>query len=248
MPIQNDLVFIDMNVKIPPFDNPKVREAISYAIPYKEIIDSALYNRAKPMFDGDPDKPYPEGVWPVPIRHGQDIAKAKQLLTEAGFPDGFKTTLSFDLSEATVREPTAILIQEALKKIGVDLTLEKVPGSNWFAQMASKTMPMVIAEFYGWLDYPDYFFYWAYEGKNNSLFNTANYVNPDLDKVIDTARFTRDPAVYKESLGKMVDIVMTDLPRIPLYTRFADYAMQKDVHGFEYWFHVHPDFRKLYKD
>ena len=38
VPIQNDLVFVDMNVKIAPFDNPKVREAISYAIPYKEII------------------------------------------------------------------------------------------------------------------------------------------------------------------------------------------------------------------
>ena len=46
----------------------------------------------------------------------------------------------------------------------------------------------------------------------------------------------------------MVDIVMTDLPRIPLYRRYADYAMQKDVKGFEYWFHTHPDFRKLYKD
>ena len=101
-----------------------------------------------------------------------------------------------------MREPTAILIQEALKKIGVDLTLEKVPGSNWFAQMASKTMPMVIAEFYGWLDYPDYFFFWTYDGKNNSVFDTANYVNPELDKLIDTARFTRDPAVYKESLGE----------------------------------------------
>jgi peptide/nickel transport system substrate-binding protein len=224
-----------------------VRQAISYALPYKEIIDSALYNRAKPMFGGDPDKPYPEGVWPVPLKHGQDLAKAKQLLTEAGFPDGFKTTLSYDLSEATVREPTAILIQESLKKIGVDLTLEKVPGSNWFAQMASKTMPMVIAEFYGWLDYPDYFFYWNYYGKNNSLFDTCNYVNPDLDKIIDTARFTRDSTVYEESISKMVDIVMTELPRIPLYTRFADYAMQKDVQGFEYWFHVHPDFRKLYK-
>jgi Bacterial extracellular solute-binding proteins, family 5 Middle/Binding-protein-dependent transport system inner membrane component len=69
VPVQNDLVFIDMNVKIAPFDNPKVREAISYAIPYKEIIESALYNRAKPMFGGDPSKPYPAGVWPVPIRH-----------------------------------------------------------------------------------------------------------------------------------------------------------------------------------
>ena len=248
VPVQNDLVFVDMNVKIAPFDNPKVREAISYAIPYKEIVSSALYNRAKPMFGGDPAKPYPEATWPVPIKHGQDLAKAKQLLTEAGFPNGFKTTLSIDLSESTVREPAAILIQEALKTIGVELTIEKVPGSNWFAQMASKTMPMVIAEFYGWLDYPDYFFFWTFHGGNNSVFNTANYVNPDLDKVIDQARFTRDPEIYKTSLNKMVDIVMTDLPRIPLYTRFADYAVQKNVQGFEYWFHTHPDFRKLYKE
>jgi peptide/nickel transport system substrate-binding protein len=248
VPVQNDLVFVDMNVKIPPFDNPKVREAVSYAIPYKEIISSALYNRAKPMFGGDPSQPYPSATWPVPIKHGQDLEKAKKLLTEAGFPNGFKTTLSIDLSEATVREPSAILIQEALKTIGVEVTIEKVPGSNWFAQMASKTMPMVIAEFYGWLDYPDYFFFWTFDGANNSVFDTANYVNPDLDKVIDVARFTRDPEVYKTSLNKMVDIVMTDLPRIPLYTRFADYAAQKNVQGFEYWFHTHPDFRKLYKD
>ncbi|WP_037448205.1 ABC transporter substrate-binding protein [Skermanella stibiiresistens] len=247
VPVQNDLVYLDMNVQIPPFDNPKVREAVSYALPYKEILSSALYGRAKGMFDGDPATPY-EPTWPVPIKHGQDLAKAKQLLTEAGFPDGFKTTLSFDLSEATVREPTAILMQEALKKIGVEVTLEKVPGSNWFAQMASKKMPMVIGEFYGWLDYPDYHFFWTYHGANNSVFNTANYVNPALDKDIDTARFTSDPAVYKASLQKMVDTVMTDLPRIPLYNRYADYAMQKNVEGFEYWFHTHPDFRKLYKN
>ena len=247
VPVQNDLVFLDMNVKIPPFDNPKVREAISYALPYKEILSSALYGRAKPMYDGDPSAPYAP-TWPVPIKHGQDLEKAKKLLTEAGFPNGFKTTLSFDLSEATVREPSAILVQEALKKIGVEVTLEKVPGSNWFAQMASKKLPMVIAEFYGWLDYPDYHFFWTYYGANNSVFNTANYVNPDLDKVIDAARFTSDPVVYKDSLQKMVDIVMTDLPRIPLYNRYADYAMQKNVKGFEYWFHTHPDFRKLYKE
>jgi peptide/nickel transport system substrate-binding protein len=42
VPIQNDLVFVVMNVKIPPFDNPKVREAISYAIAYKDILASAL--------------------------------------------------------------------------------------------------------------------------------------------------------------------------------------------------------------
>ncbi|MEO8154529.1 MAG: ABC transporter substrate-binding protein [Rhizobacter sp.] len=247
VPVQNDLIFVDMNTKIKPFDNPKVREAISYAIPYKEILASALYGRGVGMFNGDASKPYAP-TWPVAIKHGTDLAKAKALLTEAGFPNGFKTTLSYDLSEATVREPTAILIQESLKKIGVELTLEKVPGSNWFAQMASKSMPMVIAEFYGWLDYPEYFFFWNFDGKNNAVFNTANYVNPALDEQIETARFTADDKVYKASLQKMVDIVMTDMPRIPLYTRFSDFAMQNNVQGFEYWFHTHPDFRKFYKD
>ncbi len=247
VPVQNDLVFVDMNVKMPPFDNPKVREAIAYAIPYKEILSTALYGRATPMYDGDPSKPYAP-TWPVPIKHGTDLAKAKAMLAEAGFPNGFKTTLSFDLSQATTAEPTAILIQEALGKIGVTLTLEKVPGSNWFAQMASKTMPMVIGEFYGWLDYPDYFFFWNFDGANNSVFDTANYVNPALDTIIDTARFAPTDEIYTQSLQKMVDIVMTDLPRIPLYRRYADYAMQPDVEGFEYWFHTHPDFRKLYKD
>lgn len=247
VPVQNDLVFLDMNVKMPPFDNPKVREAISYAIPYKEILATALYGRAVPMFDGDPAKPY-DPTWPVPIKHGTDLAKAKALLTEAGFPNGFKTTLSFDLSEATVREPTAVLIQESLKKIGVEITIEKVPGSNWFAQMASKSMPFVIAEFYGWLDYPEYHFFWTFHGGNNSVFNTANYVNPTLDKSIDAARFATSDKVYKDSLQTMVNIVMTEVPRIPLYRKFADYAVQPNVKGFEYWFHTHPDFRKMYKD
>jgi peptide/nickel transport system substrate-binding protein len=247
VPIQNDLVFVDMNVKMPPFDNPKVRQAISYALPYKEILSSALYGRATPMYDGDPSKPY-EATWPVPIKHGTDLEKAKALLTEAGFPNGFKTTLSFDLSEATTREPTAILIQESLKKIGVDVTIEKVPGSNWFAQMASKTMPMVIAEFYGWLDYPEYFFFWNYDGANNSVFDTMNYQNPTMDKYIEAARFAPDEKAYTADLHDMVDLAMSDLPRIPLYRRYADYAMQKNVKGFEYWFHIHPDFRKLYKE
>jgi len=247
VPVQNDLVFLDMNVKMPPFDNPKVREAISYAIPYKEILATALYGRAVPMFDGDPAKPY-DPTWPVPIKHGTDLTKAKALLTEAGFPNGFKTTLSFDLSEATVREPTAVLIKESLEKIGVEIMIEKVPGSNWFAQMASKSMPFVIAEFYGWLDYPEYHFFWTFHGGNNSVFNTANYVNPTLDKSIDAARFATNDKVYKDSLQNMVNIVMTDMPRIPLYRKFADYAVQPNVKGFEYWFHTHPDFRKMYKE
>jgi peptide/nickel transport system substrate-binding protein len=246
-PVQNDLLFVDMNVKMKPFDNPKVRQAMAQAIPYQAIMDSALYNRDVPMWGGDPSKPYPP-EWPVVSRYKTDLAKAKQLLTEAGYPNGFSTTLSYDLSQATTREPIALFMQEALGKIGVTVTLNKVPGANWFAQMAAKTMPFVITEFYGWLVPEEYFYYWNFYGKNNAVFNTANYQNPKLDAVIEAARFESDKTKYDADLVEMNNIVMSDLPRIPLARVFFDIAMQKNVKNYVYWFHTHPDFRVMYKD
>lgn len=245
-PIQNDLLFIDMNVKMKPFDNPMVRQAIAWAVPYQSIMDAALYDRGVAMFGGDPSKPYPP-EWPVVSHYKTDLDKAKALLGKAGFADGFETTVSYDLSQATTREPIALLLQENLAKIGVKVTINKVPGANWFAQMASKTMPFVITEFYGWLTPPEYFFYWNFYGKNNAVFNTAHYENPKLDALIDDARFQNDPAKYQQDLVEMNDIVMGDLPRIPLARLFCDVAMQQNVHGYEYWFHTHLDFRKIYK-
>jgi peptide/nickel transport system substrate-binding protein len=245
-PVQNDLLFIDMNVQMKPFDNPKVRQAMAYAIPYDSVIKAALYGRAVPMFGADPSTPFAP-TWPVPSHYDYNLAKAKQLLTEAGFPDGFKTTLSYDLSTATTREPIALFVQESLGKIGVEVLIEKVPGANWFSQMASKSMPFVITEFYGWLTPPEYFYFWNFYGKNNAVFNTANYVNPKLDAVVDAARFQSDPAKYDADLVEMNDIIMADLPRIPLCRVSLDVAAQPNVKGYVYWFHTHLDYRTLFK-
>ncbi|SNB75410.1 peptide/nickel transport system substrate-binding protein [Arboricoccus pini] len=246
-PIQNDLLFLDMNVKLKPFDNPKVREAIAYAIPYQQIMDAALYNRGVAMFGGDPAQPF-DGSWPQPSKFSYDPDKAKKLLAEAGYPDGFSTTLSYDLSQATTREPIAILVQEALLKIGVKLELEKVPGASWFAKMGEKSMPFVIGEFYGWLDTPEYFFFWTFDGKNNSVFNTANYQNPELDALIDKARYEKDQAAYTGQIKQMTEIVMKDIPRIPLARLFYDVAMQSNIANYVYWFHTQMDFRTLGKN
>ena len=245
-PVQNDLLFIDMNVQTKPLDNPKVREAIAWAVPYQPIMDGALYNRDVPMFGEEAGKPYPP-AWPVRSHYHTDLDKAKQLLTEAGHPDGFKTTVSFDLSQATTREPIALLLQESLGKIGIEVTIEKVPGANWFAQMAAKTMPVVITEFYGWLTPPEYFFFWNFDGRNNAVFNTANYVNPALDTLINAARFEGNTEKYDADLVRMNDIVMSDLPRIPLARLLFDVAMQPNVKGYVYWFHTHLDYRTMYK-
>src|SRR5712671_7913744 len=112
-PYSNGIQYIGMNVKTPPFDNLKVRQAVAYAIPYQNIMDAVLFGLAKPMFGAAPGTPT-EVAWPQPHGYKTDIAKAKKLLAEAGYPDGFETTLSFDLGFAGVNEPLCVLAQESL--------------------------------------------------------------------------------------------------------------------------------------
>ena len=99
-PFSNGVQYLGMNVKNPPFDNPKVRQAVAYAVPYQKITEAVLFGLAKPMFGGAADKAT-EVAWPQQHKYNTDIAKAKALLAEAGYPNGFETTLSFDLGFAT---------------------------------------------------------------------------------------------------------------------------------------------------
>ena len=110
-PYSNGIQYIGMNVKNPPFDNPKVRQAVAYAIPYQKIMDAVLFGLAKPMF-GAPANAPTEVAWPQPHKFGTNIEKAKALMAEAGYPNGFETTISFDLGFAGVNEPICVLTQE----------------------------------------------------------------------------------------------------------------------------------------
>jgi peptide/nickel transport system substrate-binding protein len=247
VPVQSSLVYIEMNTKMAPFDDERVRKAIAYALPYEDIMASAYYQRAIPMFGASDATSYPP-VWPTPSPYYTDIEKAKALLAEAGYPDGFATELYYDISRGTIREPMAILIKEKLAEIGIEVTIQKVPGANWFSKMLEKSMPMVIASFYAWLDWPEYHFYWHYHGGNNSVFNAANYTNDALDAVIDKARVTSEPEAYNALISEMNQIVMDEVPKVPLARNYLDVAMQPNVSGYKYWFHTQLDFRSLTKD
>lgn len=243
-PIDNCIIYIDMNVKMPPFDNVKVRQAVAYAMPYQNIMDAAIFARGIPMFGGPAQ--VTSLAWPQPSPYVTDLAKAKQLLTQAGFADGFETTLSFDLGVAVINEPICVLVQENLAQIGIKVTLNKVPGANWRVELAKKTMPMLLNIFCGWIIFPEYFFFWNYHGQN-SLFNTMSNQNPAMDKFIDAARFETDPDKYREEVEGFIAMAFAEIPRIPLYQPFLDVAMQKNITGYRYWFHRQLDYRQLAK-
>jgi peptide/nickel transport system substrate-binding protein len=247
-PYSNGIQYIGMNVKNPPFGNIKVRQAVAYAIPYQKIMDAVLFGLGKPMF-GAPADAATKVAWPQPHKYTTDIAKAKQLLAEAGYPNGFETTLSFDIGFAVANEPLCVLTQESLAQIGIKTTINKVPGANWRTELNKKVLPLYTNVFSGWLDYPEYFFIWCYHGQN-SVFNTMSYQSKEMDAFIDGARDAAavgKTADYDKDVKGFVDLAYADMPRIPLFQPYVNVAMQKNVSGYQYWFHRRLDYRALAK-
>jgi peptide/nickel transport system substrate-binding protein len=246
-PYSNGIQYIGMNVQHPPFNDVKVRYAVAYALPYQKIMDVVLYGLGKPMF-GAPADAGTEVAWPQPHKFNTDLDKAKKLLAESG-ASNINIPISFDLGFAGVNQPICELVQESLQQIGITTTIDKVPGANWRTELTKKTMPLFTNVFSGWLDYPEYFFYWCYHS-GKSIFNTMDYQSPQMDTFIDGARAaaaTGDTDTYNKDVKGFVDLAFTDMPRIPLYQPYVNVAMQKNISGYEYWFHRRLDYRSFAK-
>ena len=243
--MENSVQFLAMNVKMKPFDDVRVRQAVAHALPYQKIVDVAVHGRARVLAGGPATVASAE--WPQPHRYGTDPARAKALLAEAGYPNGFETTLSFDLGAAVVNEPVCVLIQEALGQIGVKVTLEKIAGANWRAAFSKRTLPLHLQLFGGWFNFPDFYFFVVYNGDPATIYNSMAYHSPEMDKAIDAAHYTTDKEVYERSARRFISLAFDDLPAIPLFQPYMNVAMQPNVTGYRYLFHRQLDFRHMAK-
>ncbi len=246
-PIGNGMYCVELNVKNPPFNNETVRQAVAYAIPYQKIVDAAVFGLANPLYGGESGA-VSSTAWPQSTAYTTDIAKAKELMAKAGV-SSIDTTISFDLGQGVVSEPIAELIQESLGPIGIKTVINKVPGANWRSEMAKKTMPMMVNFFSGWLDYPEYFFFWCYHGQN-AIFNTMSYQDKEMDALIDGARQAAavgDMAIYDKDVKGFIAKAYVEVPRIPLFQPYLNVAMQENISGYTYWFHRQLDYRSLSK-
>ncbi|GJD49678.1 putative D,D-dipeptide-binding periplasmic protein DdpA [Methylobacterium crusticola] len=242
VPIPNGVWSLYLNTKVGPFADVRLRQAVAWAVPYEKILQASLFGRGVAM-SGGPETP--RVAWPQPFPYRPDPARAKALAAAAA-PGGFATTLLFDAGNATVAEPMAVLIKEALAPLGIAVEITKVPGSNFRGEIGKKTNPMVLNRFAGWLDYPDYYLFWTLHG-NNSIFNIASYQNPELDRLVDAARFTSDPAAYDRSVIDFVSLVEREVPMVPIAQPTHDVAMQKTIGGYQFQPCREPDFRYLTK-
>lgn len=232
--------FLGMNTTQKPFDDKRVRQAVAFAMPYDDIFKAAMFERGKPLWGG-PAEPA-ELTWPAPTPYRTDLERAKTLLAAAGLPNGFETTFHLDISQATLHEPIGLLLQEGLAKVGIRVTLEKVPAGQLRGQLAQKRLPFFVEDFGAWFSAPDYFFFLAYHG-SNGVWNSANYIDAEMTQMIDQARGERDSTTYAGLIKRMFMKAFDDIPYIPLVQPFQDVAVKNNVTGHRYLFHRQLEYR-----
>ena len=222
----NQWMFI--NVAKPPFDDKKVRQAIAYAIEKREIIQAAQWGLGEPI-----DQPFLKGSrFYVPVQDRKpDLAKAKQLLSEAGHPNGFKTEF---LETATFPYDVAACEYALgqLKKIGIQAEMKVIDRAPWAKSLQSGDYYLSI---YGagekWeADEAYYMFLHSGEiGKNNY----SRYSNKELDGLLEKARATVRWEERAQFYRRVIEIVHEDLPILYLAKSIIPVAFRDYVKGWD---------------
>ncbi len=217
------------NVTRKPFDDVRVRQALSLAIDRNEIVAAAEFGMAQPT------GPIPVGAtqWALPLNKlpysTPDIAKAKSLLAQAGFPNGF----SFKIVCSNSFEGglgVAQVIQNQLKKIGVNAELEVVEWGTYIDRWTKRDFDSMV-ELRGGSGEPDRFLYRTLHstgGVNNFLFKDA-----EVDKLLDKGRQLTTFAERKPVYDELQTLLAEKAPVIFLYCPFETHVMNKGIKGFK---------------
>jgi peptide/nickel transport system substrate-binding protein len=231
MPPPAGIAILSMNTQIQPFDNKLVRQAIAAALPYEALFQGALLGRGKKLYGADWQNGPPSGDYPQPLPYKTDLDLARSKMKQAGMLAGFKTSLSFAVSNAPVGEPLAALTQEALGKIGIELEIRKLTDPQYSTQMNDKTMAMIFEANTGAL-FPstDYAFRIYLSSKRRS--NYSCFENPQVDALIAKARFERDRVKYEALTKQMIALAVDETPMILLWQQDVNAVMTKDIDGY----------------
>lgn len=221
---------IEMNNKIPPFDNKLVRQAFSYAAPYEEVLKDVFLGLGRqeksPIADIYPD--WTGQYW----QYETNLDKAKQLLQQAKFDFSRSVPLYYDAG-SPYDGGIAILMQSSLAKIGVKVQLNKTPTATYYAQLVKRAYPFFFFFDSAFVPDPGYnsFLYM----NSRSFVDYANYNNPQADRLIEEGLQTVDQAKRKEIYYKVQQLIVDDAPWLFFVQPGYQLAMRANVQGFVWY-------------
>lgn len=227
-----------------PLDDVKVRQALSYAIPYDDIIAIGAKGLGTQSYG-----PVPAGVFPWDdsvFRYSYDLDKAKALLKEAGYENGgFSIRLTY-ASENATEEAFAPLIKDSFAQIGVDVTIEPLAfGQQW---ELAKTDPANAQDMFLLLYWPTYsdagadnmwsMFYAGAEPPylNVTKFNLSYWKNDEYNALMDVAGAIT-ATDYEGSKAKYVEankLLVEEAPAVFFFDTMAVFVVPNRIEGFKY--------------
>ncbi|RME46139.1 MAG: ABC transporter substrate-binding protein [Chloroflexi bacterium] len=226
------------NTLRPPLDNPKVRQALSYAIPYEDIIAIG----AKGL--GTQSRgPVPAGVWPWSPNVKQytyDLDKARELLAEAGYPDGgFKLVLTYAAENAT-EEAFAPLIKDSFAQLGVEVEIEPLLFSQQWEK--AKSDPPNAQDIFLLLYWPTYSdagtdnLWSMFHSSEKPFFNLSYWQNEEFDRMIEEAASltVTDPEKAQKLYEDAMNLLVDEAPGIFFFDTMAVFIIPDHIKGFRY--------------
>ena len=225
---------IHLNTRKFPFNNAKIRQAVSYAVPYKDMVDIGLGGLGR------------QAVGPIPYgqfghdenlhQYSQDLAKAKKLMAAAGYANGIKEKVIYTYAaENQVEKAFSPLLKEGLAKIGINVDIRPmIWNAQWDLMKGGADKAQHMAALLWWPTFSDPYdtLYSLWHSEKKPFFNFAYYQNPEYDKLIDAAYTTPDADAARGLYVKAQKILVTEAPSIFLFDVQLPVFMRKELKGY----------------
>lgn len=247
----NENMFLHMNFDVEPFDNPLIRQAIAYAIPYDQIIQNGYFGQAT-QWAGVVPSGYPG--YKDSVEYTNDPDRARELLAEAGYEGGAGLDAfanAFQLSYVAEKEstlgPIVNIIQSALRDVGIPAALDPIPQTQYGdRQLVRRDLPFAIndQEKPVGVDagYAIQLFFVSPE--NGGLNNMVNYRVAEVDETWARARVEPDTDARTQLLHQIQDRVAADVAWLPIVEYKTQWAFSDRVQGVRWY----PDNALRYSD
>jgi ABC-type transport system substrate-binding protein len=220
--------YLVMNTRDKPFSDIKVRQAVAHAINKKALIETVLEGLATPLTGPIPSgcDYYTSEVASYPY----DPAKAKALLKEAGYPNGFETTLYTFIWGPAVDVVTAI--QGMLAEVGIKAKIQADEPSANFEKVWTGNTPIAFFRLTRSSE-PNAYLQTQLHPESFPQWNFGHYKNPQVTGLMKQGMATSDKAKRKDIYNKLQKIIMDELPNVWLYSDNVSVAYHPYVKGFK---------------
>lgn len=218
--------YIGLNVTREPLNDPLVRQAIAYAINREELCAAGDFGLCTSLNGGPVDTGSPWYFDYAP--YSQDLDKARELLAEAGYADGFEMELlPTSTYQDTVRQ--AQVLQAQLSAVGITTTINAPEWAEWLELEGNFQYDGYICSWNGLVDVEQYYYL---QHRTDEVFNFTGYSNPEFDALVDEGRqvadFDERYAIYEQANQILVD----DAPYVYFYNPAFVRGMSPSVQGY----------------